>query len=585
MAGGNLSPRQKMINMMYLVLTALLALNVSKEVLDSFFEVNVGIERTTKNFNSKNSETYSDFEKAVVNNKVKFQEVKDKAFSIRSEADDIVDYIQEMKYELVFSADKGQVYLGEPSSVIDTASGKIISDMAISPDKEGNPVLFNDLLDDQKKMPIAYLKNKSGTLDAGELFYQKGVKNELRKATILKEKLLTFSNSLIDITINEEVLSDNIKSVFNIDKKFGKKNVVWQEYNFRDMPTVGALTILSKIQSDVRNSEADVIDFLKRDIDAKSLKFSSAEGLQVPQSNFVIKGDSFRSEIFISAKNPGQNPSIYVGDYDSLGNGKFKMKGKEGIDYESVKVINGKGIFAKRSKTGGIQKWGGLIEMKTETGTKMYPFNGEYLVSEKIVVAAPTNMNVLYKGIKNPITVSVAGYNASQISVQCSNGSIATVNKKAGKYVVNPSKLMQKNSPIIRLFVTVDGKRKSMGSVDFKVKKVPDPSVMCAQQFGGSIGKGDLSSADGLYTKMKDFPFDRKALSYKVISYDVIAYNKLNKRNIPTIKGNKFNKKVVDAIKGTPAGGVITFTNIKAKLRNVKNAEVRNLGSLVFTIK
>ena len=585
MAGGNLSPRQKMINMMYLVLTALLALNVSKEVLDSFFEVNVGIERTTRNFNSKNSETYSDFEKAVDNNKLKFQEVKDKAFSVRSEADDIVDYIQEMKYELVFSADKGQVYLGDPSSVIDTASGKIISDMAISPDKEGNPVLFNDLLDDQKKMPIAYLRNKSGTLDAGELFYQKGVKNELRKATILKEKLLIFSNSLIDITINEEVLSDNIKSVFNIDKKFGKKNVVWQEYNFRDMPTVGALTILSKIQSDVRNSEADVIDFLKKDIDAKSLKFSSAEGLQVPQSNFVIKGDSFRSEIFISAKNPGQNPNIYVGDYDVLGNGRFKMKGKEGIDYESVKVINGKGIFAKRSRQGGIQKWGGLIEMKTETGTKMYPFSGEYLVAEKMVVAAPTNMNVLYKGIENPITVSVAGYNASQISVQCSNGTIATVNKKAGKYVVKPSKLVQKNSPIINLYVTSEGKRKLMGSVDFKVKDVPPPEIMCAKKFGGVISKGDLSSATGLFCVMKDFPFDRDALSYQVISYDVIAYNGDIRINIPPVKGFKFNKKVRDAIKGTPPGKNVVFTNIKVKLRGVKKTRTINKGSVNFTIQ
>ena len=585
MAGGNISPRQKMINMMYLVLTALLALNVSKEVLDSFFEVNVGIERTIRNFSSKNSETYSDFEKAVDNNKLKFQEVKDKAFSVRSEADDIVDYIQEMKYELVFSADKGQVYLGDPSSVIDTASGKIISDMAISPDKEGNPVLFNDLLDDQKKMPIAYLRNKSGTLDAGELFYQKGVKNELRKATILKEKLLTFSNSLIDITINEEVLSDNIKSVFNIDKKFGKKNVVWQEYNFRDMPTVGALTILSKIQSDVRNSEADVIDFLKKDIDAKSLKFSSAEGLQVPQSNFVIKGDSFRSEIFISAKNPGQNPNIYVGDYDVLGNGRFKMKGKEGIDYESVKVINGKGIFAKRSRQGGIQKWGGLIEMKTETGTKMYPFSGEYLVAEKMVVAAPTNMNVLYKGIENPITVSVAGYNASQISVQCSNGTIATVNKKAGKYVVKPSKLVQKNSPIINLYVTSEGKRKLMGSVDFKVKDVPPPEIMCAKKFGGVISKGDLSSATGLFCVMKDFPFDRDALSYQVISYDVIAYNGDIRINIPPVKGFKFNKKVRDAIKGTPPGENVVFTNIKVKLRGVKKTRTINKGSVIFTIQ
>ena len=84
MAGGNLSPRQKMINMMYLVLTALLALNVSKEVLNSFFEVNNGIERTTNNFTSKNESTYAAFENAAANNPTKYSAVRDKAYSIKN---------------------------------------------------------------------------------------------------------------------------------------------------------------------------------------------------------------------------------------------------------------------------------------------------------------------------------------------------------------------------------------------------------------------------------------------------------------------------------------------------------------------
>ena len=99
MAGGNLSPRQRMINMMYLVLTALLALNVSKEVLQSFFEVNKGIERTTTNFNLKNGETYSAFDNAAENNPIKYQEVRDQAYSVKNKVDVIMLYIQEMKYD------------------------------------------------------------------------------------------------------------------------------------------------------------------------------------------------------------------------------------------------------------------------------------------------------------------------------------------------------------------------------------------------------------------------------------------------------------------------------------------------------
>jgi gliding motility-associated protein GldM len=106
MAGNNLSPRQRMINMMYLVLTALLALNVSKEVLNSFFEVNKGIERTTSNFNIKNLSTYAEFDNAVQNNGEKYQGVRDQAYSVKEKADALVDSLQKMKYNLVLAVDK-----------------------------------------------------------------------------------------------------------------------------------------------------------------------------------------------------------------------------------------------------------------------------------------------------------------------------------------------------------------------------------------------------------------------------------------------------------------------------------------------
>ena len=109
MAGGNLSPRQKMINMMYLVLTALLALNVSKEVLNSFFEVNLGIVKTTESLDEKSNSTYSALDN--FNNKVKSAPYIALVSQVEPKANFITDYIQEMKYDLVFMADRGKVYL------------------------------------------------------------------------------------------------------------------------------------------------------------------------------------------------------------------------------------------------------------------------------------------------------------------------------------------------------------------------------------------------------------------------------------------------------------------------------------------
>ena len=110
MASGKMTPRQKMINMMYLVLTALLALNVSKEVLNSFFEVNLGIVKTTDGLDKKNTETYAAFDDAENQEKVK--NYKNLANEIKPEALKLVNFIQEMKYNLVLAVDK-EVFLGQ----------------------------------------------------------------------------------------------------------------------------------------------------------------------------------------------------------------------------------------------------------------------------------------------------------------------------------------------------------------------------------------------------------------------------------------------------------------------------------------
>ena len=130
MAGGKASPRQKMINMMYLVLTALLALNVSKEVLNSFFEVNLGIERSTTNFNTKNGDTYAAFDAAAELNKVKAGAFRDQAYEVKANADELVEFIQEMKYNLVLAADK-EVYLGSQLELKDE-DGNLLEDKAIT---------------------------------------------------------------------------------------------------------------------------------------------------------------------------------------------------------------------------------------------------------------------------------------------------------------------------------------------------------------------------------------------------------------------------------------------------------------------
>jgi gliding motility-associated protein GldM len=570
MAGGNLSPRQKMINMMYLVLTALLALNVSKEVLNSFFEVNKGITRTTTNFNAKNGDTYAAFDAAAEVNPVKAGPYREQAYQIKDEADKLIASLQEMKYNLVLAADK-IVYLGYDSEIKDE-EGDLIEEKAIE--------LSWDLLSDQQKlMNIGALTNKDDRHAAGDLFYSSKRKKNI--ATDLKTDLISYKNLLLSIADGNESLLISINETSNYDdKKVKGKKQLWEEYNFYDMPSVGALTLLSKMQSDVRNTEADIINMLRKNIDAGSLKFTSAEGIQIPNSNFVLKGDSFRAQIFIAAKDTTQAPIIYVGEFDSLGGGIYEMIGN---DYETVKVVNGKGIFARRASSEGNQKWGGLISMKTDNGIKMYPFRGQYLVAAKTAVVSPTNMNILYLEVDNPLKISVPGYTAGVISAVINNGKVSIVKKSLGEYSARPSK---KGKAMVSLFAEVNGKRTKMGEMEFRVKEVPPPKaeVKFAANVKGElfIDKMKMVTAGGLSAKLKDFDF--KGVRYIITSYKLTGMYK-GEQQSDIVKGPKFSKKMEGIVKNTRSGNSITISNIKARRIDTKNTAVKNLDPLVLTIK
>lgn len=571
MAGGIMSPRQKMINMMYLVLTALLALNVSKEVLNSFFEVNKGITRSTVNFNSKNIDTYAAFDAAAEVNPVKAGPFRELAYEVKVEADKLVASLQEMKYNLVFKADKEKVYLGS-ESVFKDEEGELIEEKAIT-------VPWEKLTKDQKIMSIGELNAKDDRNSSGDLFYSDKRKNNI--ATDLKSDLNGYKMLLLDIAEGNESLITSINETCNYeDKKIKGKKQLWEVYNFYDMPAVGALTLLSKMQSDVRNTESDIINMLRENINAGSLKFTSAEGIQIPNSNFVLKGDSFRAQIFIAAKDTTQAPIIYVGEYDSLGGGKYEMIGD---DYETVKVVNGKGMFSRRAISEGNQKWGGLIAMKTDNGTKMYPFKGQYLVAAKTAVVSPTNMNILYLEVDNPLKISVPGYTAGVISAVINNGKVSVVKKSLGEYSARPSK---KGKAMVSLFTEVNGKRTKMGEMEFRVKEVPPPKakVQFTIEVNGTtvIDKMKMVNAGGLGAELKDFDF--KGVRYVITSYRLSGVYKGEQMKEDT-KGPKFTPKMISIIKNTKSGNAITISNIKAKRVDAKNTSVRPLDPLVIEIK
>ena len=586
MAAGKLSPRQKMINMMYLVLTALLALNVSKEVLNSFFEVNLGIVKTTESLSDKNNDIYSDFTNAT--NQVKVKPYKDLAFQIKPESDKLVEMIQEMKYSLVLSVDK-KVYLGQ---YLDD-EGEPIEDNAMESE-------YTDLTPSQKKMKIAELSNKEDRDASSDLFNpenKQGAARILDKngnglATQLRGNVESFRVLLSNILKtaedsswikqgSSESLIDEIDKTLKLHDNYGKKrNESWEFYNFNDMPSVAALTILSKLQTDIKNMESEVIAFLATNIDASSLKFTSAEAITIPKTNFVSRGDEFTADIFLTAKDKTQTPEIYIGDYDStLGsNGDYVYTMKD-PSLEPLEVVNGKGIYKQKTSTEGEKKWRGILKMITDNGIKTFPFSGSYLVANRMAVVSPTKMNLFYLKVDNPVQVSVPGFQASDLTVSITNGTIKATKKSKGEYNVVPSKL---GKSVISVYVMKDGKKVKMGFMDFRVKSVPPPIATIDKKEGGVISKSMMLASGGLVAELRDFEFE--GVRFKVIAYTLTTTYQGDQVN-EKVKGAQFTPKMKKVIKNTSSGSKITISDIKARRSDVKGLPARNLPPAVFTIK
>lgn len=550
MAGNNLSPRQKMIGMMYLVLTALLALNVSKTVLDAFAKINGSLYTTSINFSNKNNEVYAQFEHAAETNPGKAGPWRDKAYAVKSSADAIVFDIQRLKYDIVAAGD-GDVSLSIDGKEVVMEKGTTFDQLS----KEEKFASFYEVVMKKDRNKPWEIMGTDGGLDQG---------------TPMMNDLTSFKDLLLSFTASNPSISTSLQSTFDfsdVTKKKGEGKDTWLESNFKDMPLIAAVTILSKIQADVRNAEADVINFLKQEIDATSLKFTSAEAIQIAPSNYIFLGDTFKADVFIAAKDSTQNPIVYLGDYELGEDGQYQMVG----DYDTIPVKGGKGKYAVRTRTEGYKEWGGLIAMKTDAGTKLYPFNGEYQVAKQSVVVSPTKMNVFYllgDDNGNPVDISVPGVSNDKLSVSCDNGKIV---KKGGAWEVFPKKV---GIAKVVVAANIDGKRRNMGAMEFRVKRVPDPIPSLAGLKNGKIKKNlFLANSTKLRAEMKDFDFD---LKFNITGFTLAATYKGNYVEKKT-RGARLTNEMKELVKDLPKGSTVFISNISAK---GPDGKPRQIGTL-----
>ena len=479
-----------MINMMYLVLTALLALNVSREVMDAFYEVMVSQEASIETVEKQNSSIYTAFEAAAAENPVKAGPWRDKANDVKSRSAALYQQIEDLKRGVI-----------EASGGADEESG--------DPNKPSK-------MDDLESSPNFFLIQGNGAkLKAALTDYREFMKTEAEGNDLLK--------SSIDGTFD---LSDHTHD---------GTTITWEQHKFEHFPLISVLTFLTKMQSDVRTSEANVIDYLQKNITASDLKFTGVRTVVMPKSTFVTQGGEYEADVFLAAFDDTQDPTVTI----------------NGQELAAEDIVGGVAKVRFPANRVGETTWNGEIKLVQNGEEKVFPVEGTFNVSPPSVVISPTKMNVLYRGVDNPLEISVPGVDPSNLIVsgtgvkKTSKGYIADVTRNKGGE--------------LKISVSVkDGdKTTNMGSKLFRVKNLPDASGSIFGKTEGLMSANLIKKAK-VEAKFNNFDFE---LPLTVTSFQII---------VPPFapidcKGSSLNSNARAALDKAKPGTPVIIRNIKAK--------------------
>jgi gliding motility-associated protein GldM len=505
------TPRQRMISLMYLVLTAMLALNVDKSVLDAFAMVDQSFMKTIENFTAKNARVYSDFNIAAQENPQKAGELNREVMSVKAQSDSLYNYVAQLKEMIVKKAD--------------------------GPEGDVNNIDHKDDLNIPAELMIV---KKHGTA--------------LKKAI---EKYRASLLSLVDP--GDSSLIASINKSLDTSAPPGKEGQTptWEISKFEGYPLIGVITLMSKMQSDIRNAEADIINHLYTQIDKSSFKFNQLQAQVVSKSDYILEGGVYEAKVFLSAIDTTAKPEIIVG----------------GRALPMISAENA-GLYKVPVTSAGKFEWSGRINYKNPEGQIVtYPFKHEYEVAKPSMTVSPTKMNVLYAGLANPISVSVPGISASNVKVSVTNGRIE---QSGAGYSVYPDKVGVNS--IVSVSAQIDGTVKQIGSMPFRVKRVPDPLATVANKNAGLITRNELAAEQGVFAEIPDFDFEMK---FTVTSF-VVSTSKGGFVVDKPATGNRFTQEQIDLMKGLNPGSRLYIDNIVAK---GEDGTTRNLSSISFKIR
>lgn len=492
MAGARETTRQKMINIMYLVLLAMLALNVSDTILNAFKNINDSLETSRSNVSSSVDQLFASFQNTKLKDEpARAQPIWEKANKAKAYADELNSYVQGLKQRFLT---EGQGIDPETGDLVERANQDIAQDIMIN-QKEGQKLQAKINETRQKLIALLQPEDRQGVVFTLE--------------------------------------AQNPAKAVN-----GSKD--WSEINFGEgTPLTAANTILTKIQSDIKNAEAEVVKKLFGNMDKSLVNLDQFAAVAVAPTSYVVQGQPYRAEVFLTASDSKSSPEISVGG-------------------SKLSIRDGKGTYTGSTSNVGVFKWSGVIKVRQTDGQiKEYRTPEQtYQVAKPSATVSPDKMNVIYAGIPNPFSVSAAGFPLESVRASISGGSISGSN---GKYTVNVGGGQIGQEVSINVSASNGGKTLSLGSQRFRVKALPTPKALVRGKAGGNADVEWLEAANQMETHLDDFVFDVK---YRVIRFSATFINPRSDAVTVSNSGASFNSQIKGALNSIKPGATVIFKDI-----------------------
>ena len=503
------TPRQKMIGMMYLVLTAMLALNVSADILNGFDMVNNSLKNSIDNSKVRNQGLYGDMQSLYDLNPTKVGEWLEKANKVKEESDKLFNILQEFKVGIIALADGSAA------------------------DPEGNVIQKRD--------------NTNVAGEYAEVGTTKHRGNELKQAI---DNYRIFVEEMFG---NDSLHTQIYNAMFNTDpvkKKVDEPAVEWVDNTFAHMPAVAVVTMLSKYQSDVRNTEAELIQYFIQQQDAGDFRVNKIQARLIPDSKNVMQGGRYHAEIALMAVDTTKAPVYY------LGNNQLES---EIIDIPCNQI----GTFPIKGRLEMIDQYG---------ATQTYEFEDQYMVSAPAATVANIDMNVVYRGYDNKMEISVPGLADSQLRVSA-NG--ATMTKSGNQYICKPT---AKDKITILVSADIDGKVRTIGQKEFRVRPVPSPSAFLklpngerwspTMETAGRLKRQDLLDA----TIIAEYEDGMLNADFVVTEFTIKIPRGAGFDPIK-VSGGKFSDRQIERLKNLKPKQEFLIEQIKYEMKGAKTAK------------